>query len=206
MNGMIHGDLLTKADDLVIEAYQRGYEDGQRVDEAERERITTEDINLAYKRGYGEGFKHGQKGLYSLQNLEDQSALSYHNGLNDAWECARKLRHPSYVGGMYDNDKHKVWGYFSSDEILTNYTAQEAIQKLKDYEQSKCDTCKYSESQFNPCNGCEDGSEYEEQQKSLCNTCSNNTDCTTANEIVTGCIAYEERQTKKNCKDAKGEP
>lgn len=57
---------------------------------------------------------------------------AYNKGLNDAWELARKL---------YDNkcdELGKIFGIWDSFyEIIRNCTPQEALAKLKSYEDSK---------------------------------------------------------------------
>lgn len=60
----------------------------------------------------------------------------YERGLTDAWECARRLTHPRY-GGYCDSEQKKIFGYENSDDVLTEYSASEAIQKIKEYEEKQ---------------------------------------------------------------------
>ena len=57
--------------------------------------------------------------------------LGYENGLNDAWEAARKVVALSTV------DRRKVFGSEYMYSILENHTASEAIEKIRQYEQEK---------------------------------------------------------------------
>ena len=52
---------------------------------------------------------------------------SYNKGLNDAWELVEKL--------WYESDK--ILGYVNLNQVLKDYTPQEALAKLKAYEDSK---------------------------------------------------------------------
>lgn len=64
------------------------------------------------------------------------AAEAYKKGLEDAWECARKLRHPSY-GGYYADQKEEIFGYVNSDDVLTKFTAAEVIKKIEDFKEKK---------------------------------------------------------------------
>lgn len=70
------------------------------------------------------------EGLAKTRPQED----GYVKGLKDAWEMARHLRHPSYPGGLYEEDKEKIFGYRDSDQILTNLEPWEAIERYKIFE------------------------------------------------------------------------
>lgn len=67
---------------------------------------------------------------------EDGKNLEYDLGLNDAWECARKLMLGENDGGISIEESRKIFGvgYYSA---LSNYSASEAIAKLKEYEEKQ---------------------------------------------------------------------
>ena len=96
-------------------------------------------IRNAYDRGYKQGFVDGQK--EKPQVIYEMKKAEYECGFNDVWELVRKLRHPSYEGTYSDDEKRDIFGYVSSDSILTNLSASEAIAKIKEYEEKKrrCD-------------------------------------------------------------------
>lgn len=82
-------------------------------------------IELAYNSGYEQGCKDRDE-IYT-EDKED-----YNRGLNEAWECARK------INKMTMGECEKVFGecrYLAT--ILQNFTVSEAITKIKEYEQTK---------------------------------------------------------------------
>lgn len=62
---------------------------------------------------------------------------AYQRGLNDAWETARKIVVDTDHGGLNLDILHKVFDSLSYPYILHNNTAQEAIDKLKAYEEKQ---------------------------------------------------------------------
>lgn len=98
------------------------------------------------KRCYDYGYEDGQKEKLANAMIYDHEVAekkAYERGLNDAWEVARKLVHPR-LGGYTEEQKQRIFGeYVSSDSILQNFTAPEAIAKIKAYEdKQKCKECK----------------------------------------------------------------
>ena len=65
---------------------------------------------------------------YINEHFGDLQETAYQRGLNDAWECAREL----YLNGAC---KDLFGEYFNT--FIKNYTAQEAIAKLKAYEEKQ---------------------------------------------------------------------
>lgn len=57
---------------------------------------------------------------------------TYEQGLQDAWELLDRLEHAVSVKVMDD-----VFGYSEIGDILDNYTPQEALAKLKAYEEAQ---------------------------------------------------------------------
>jgi len=70
----------------------------------------------AYKDGYNAGF--GKK-----------IDASYQEGLNDAWEAARTLWNTP--------NRKEIFGHTTFNTVLTTLTAQETIEKIRQYEQEK---------------------------------------------------------------------
>ena len=58
---------------------------------------------------------------------------TYEDGLNEAWDLARKLTHPSY-GGYSEKELKNIFGTGSSDYILTSMTSEEVKEKIQHYE------------------------------------------------------------------------
>lgn len=75
---------------------------------------------------------------------------SYQKGLNDAWECARKINKLSWLTleqmgfEIKDRSKNPSW------DVIKEYSASEAIAKIKEYEgkqkqtEKSCRTCGYT--------------------------------------------------------------
>ena len=88
----------------VRNAYDRGYKQG-------------------YKDGYEEGHHYGEiDGVMNVQIDE----VSYQRGLNDAWECARK------IWSMSAYERAEI---FHDKNCMLEHTASEAIQMIKEYEE-----------------------------------------------------------------------
>lgn len=62
---------------------------------------------------------------------------AYQRGLTDAWETARKIVLSVDDGGLSVYDVSKIFGDESSHYVLKNYSAAEAIEKLKTFEEKQ---------------------------------------------------------------------
>lgn len=125
----IKGDV----DYVAEEAYNKGYEQAKliwsgKTNEESYQRGLSEGHDIGYKKGLEEGKK-----AFDLLDAERDS--EYQRGLDDAWECAKKL-----FSTMADSDIEKVFpiewnsGGFKA---LMNLQPQEAIERLKSYEDDK---------------------------------------------------------------------
>ena len=61
---------------------------------------------------------------------------SYEKGLNDAWECMRRMYK------MKRSDVHAIFGTEYLSQIVDKFPASEAIEKIKEYKKEKIDTIK----------------------------------------------------------------
>jgi hypothetical protein len=80
-----------------------------------------------------------------MMGYEDGKNLEYDLGLNDAWECARKMMLSDEDGGIALSDIQKIFS-MTPYSAMKSFSASEAIAKLKEYEEKQkrnCDTCKY---------------------------------------------------------------
>ena len=77
----------------------------------------------AYQKGYETGYKDG----YNEPGKNQQEA--YQRGLNDAWEAARTLWNTPNRKGIF--------GHTTFNTVLTTLTAQETIEKIRQYEQEE---------------------------------------------------------------------
>ena len=91
-----------------------------------------------YEQGYSDG--KGQK--WTEEQLKTESEM-YAKGLEDAWECARKIVCPSdcYEGGLAGHVK-EIFGYeeYLSRGIFKDFSASEAVDKIKEYEEKQKQT------------------------------------------------------------------
>jgi hypothetical protein len=85
-------------------------------------------IEAAYDKGYKSGLNDGNinDGTFAAKVKE-----AYDNGLNDAWECAKKIVTDT---GLNYEELGEIFGYTSMDTIFGNFSASEAVTKVKEYE------------------------------------------------------------------------
>lgn len=100
-------------------------------------------VRSAYDRGYKQGEKDGYR---DGQNIEQSNAITtkeevakmeYERGLNDAWECARKIVVPIADGGLSYEGLFQMFEHRSTAEILREFSASEVIAKIKKYEEKQ---------------------------------------------------------------------
>lgn len=124
-----NSDLKLRAEQVIDDAYMYGYEDGKK--ESTLHCWTTKEIEACeetYQRGYEDGVEHTAENFkYEISNTG-----LYNRGLKDAWECARKLCVSEKYGGL----EERCAVIFGRQDIFDvfDYPAQEAMQKIKDYE------------------------------------------------------------------------
>ena len=127
-----------------------------------------------YQRGYKNGIADGNinDGTFA-KKIEE----AYKNGLNDAWGCARKIMLNKVNGGLPTEEHSKIFGYVATFEVLKNYTASEAIAKIKEYEEKdkhKCKECKWDEFRDaqspvgTPCDSCFEGKNFSPKVARCC--------------------------------------
>lgn len=67
---------------------------------------------------------------------EDGKNLKYDLGLNDAWECARKMMLSDEDGGIALSDILKIFG-MTQYSAIKRFSAAEAMAKIKEYEKKQ---------------------------------------------------------------------
>lgn len=91
----------------------------------------------AYQRGHDDGYEAG-----CATAFKPVSDAEYQRGLEDAWEAAKKIFGYEIDGAIPIADIGNVFGYepckaFCTADILRDFTVQEAITKLKAYDDGK---------------------------------------------------------------------
>ena len=109
----------------------------EKIAEAQRE---------AHKIGFCVGYDKGSDAGYDTGYKVAKPEGQYQQGLNDAWECARKIAWEMARGNSsIRNDLIELFLTDDLEYIVKNFTASEAIAKIKEYEEKQteksCYTC-----------------------------------------------------------------
>lgn len=83
-------------------------------------------IENRVRQAYNSGFEEGKVAGYEKTDIWQDG---FHKGLEEAWECAKSLSHTYQVFEL-----RKIFEYEDADEVLTHFTAYEAIEKIRAYE------------------------------------------------------------------------
>jgi len=94
-----------------------------------------------HKRGYAEGYEIGKQDGYEDGKADtpftDTEEKAYNRGLNDAWEVIKKITKDDSVGGYSIEMMQELFGWTCVYDITHNYTPEEAIAKIKAYEEQQ---------------------------------------------------------------------
>lgn len=98
------------------------------------------DASVSYSYSYN-GMNYKATEIVELkEESEDARNKTYEDGLNDAWECARKIGKVNWLTlkqigfEIKDKEKNPSW------DVVMEYSASEAITKIKDYEEKQKQT------------------------------------------------------------------
>jgi hypothetical protein len=110
----------------------------------------------------------------------------YTKGLNNAWECAKKIRHMDIptLNKVFDDLRHGIQEK-GHEAVFENYEPFKAIAKIKEYEEikeyedkHKCKECKWDEFRDaqspvgTPCDSCFEGKNFSQKAPSVARFCS----------------------------------
>ena len=107
------------------------------------DRIQEQAYKQGYKQGYVSGHDHGKQDGYEDGQKEKPQAIyemkveEYNKGLNESWECAKKLCQSEKYGGLQEHCA-EIFGREDVFDVF-DYTAAEAIAKIKAYEDKQND-------------------------------------------------------------------
>lgn len=92
----------------------------------------------AYEQGYTDGRKKHEVEVYAIAYTNGKQD-GYQNGLNDAWEAARKIGSNSRCGleKMGFKFEPQAVAYYPSWYVVQTHSASECIEKILQYEQEK---------------------------------------------------------------------
>ena len=106
----------------------------------------------------------------------------YTKGLNNAWECAKKIRHMDIptLNKVFDDLRHGIQEK-GHEAVFENYEPFKAIAKIKEYEEikeyedkHKCKECKWDEFRDaqspvgTPCDSCFEGKNFSPKVARCC--------------------------------------
>ena len=83
--------------------------------------------DTAYKKGLNDG------------ESKCRYCNEYQRGLDDAWEVARRIALNSNDGGLSIEELDEIFGCYTLQQVFRQYSAQQTIEKIKDYEEQKTD-------------------------------------------------------------------
>ena len=89
----------------------------------------------AYQRGHENGFIAGH--LKAEKSGQSFCEDGYQRGLNDAWECARKICLEDDDGGIPASVINDIFSVCNYRNALMDFSVSEAIEKIRQYEQEK---------------------------------------------------------------------
>ena len=92
-------------------------------------------LGAAYDKGYEDG----------TENYKIDETAAYQQGVNDAWDCAKKLMLASndYDGALKGTEIKSIFGT-GVYNVFKYTTPSEAIIKIRRYEnKQRCDNCRY---------------------------------------------------------------
>ena len=128
-----HAEATEAHAEVTADAYQRGYETAKHeCEDCQKIRYDAEQelVKKAYDTAYADA-----EGIY-----ESGKRAMYQKGLKDAWECARKIGSNSMCSLKeigFDFSQCAVSDYNPSWFVVKNYSASEAIEKIRQYEQEQ---------------------------------------------------------------------
>lgn len=106
---------MKKAQELIQQAYKRGFKDGRK-----------------------DGFTEGQEKAVVIEKIIIDSDKYIEQGRNEAWEAVKKIYLSIFDGGLSGDEMMKIFGkYTCLNDIPKKFSASEAIEKLRAYEDKK---------------------------------------------------------------------
>ena len=96
---------------------------------------TEHDLKKVRKEAYDKGYDDATAEIGSDEQAIAEKA--YQRGLSDAWEAARKICLNDSDGGLTITEIAKIFDVSYYRDAMKKYSAHEAIEKIRQYEQEK---------------------------------------------------------------------
>lgn len=90
---------------------------------------------------YSDYCKHPRTSDWVKDDVLYTTDDDYNEGLNEAWELAKKIILPYHLGGYTADELEDIFGKGSFTPLMNTLTVQEALAKVKAYE-DECDEIK----------------------------------------------------------------
>lgn len=78
---------------------------------------------------------------YDSEMIENAIEDAYADGMNDAWDAARKIACAVEDGGLSSGELQRVFGSGSVLDVMHELTAEEAKKRIADFEETKDEIC-----------------------------------------------------------------
>ena len=105
-----------------------------------------------YRHGYKRGYQDGMQDLSVQQVNEVKVAKSYRSGLDDAWNCAKKILNMSI------HKRQNIFNSASLDDICKEYSPLEVMEIIENCEKKNaktpCSLCRFREDNSGLCDMC----------------------------------------------------
>ena len=114
------------------------------INKDDRAKALLEAMNDCAKRIYEIGYSNGLMEGYNKCEREHANTYikveGYKEGLNDAWECAKRITLSVEKGGLSAGELTSIFyqneeAYNGIDTVLKLFTPEEAIEKIKEYDE-----------------------------------------------------------------------
>lgn len=109
-------------------------------------KVAVNDMHIAYDHGYKQGFQDGKLSVskasdqYVSEQCDKAMQMGIEIGRDEVWEAARKIACPPncYEGGLlYKIEEIFGVDMYLSRDVFTNFSASEALQKIKKYKEKQ---------------------------------------------------------------------
>ena len=93
---------------------------------------------LAVLEAYGLSLYLDEHSIYPIKHVdESEKGKNYDDGLREAWGLAKKIICNIEYGGLHTSELEQIFGYAEFDDVLKNYTPQEAAAKIAEWEDGR---------------------------------------------------------------------